>query len=160
MDRAAGGNPLMGSKLPLTYADVAALALGAGWKGWQVVTATAVAKAESNHDGYAVGVVGAEMRTTPAGTEEANPAFRSLDVGLFQINTYWWPTVTVADMLDPTKNAAQAFNIWRGRFDAASGTWADRTHAAWSPWAVYKAGTFEQYLSAAAAAAKTVGAIS
>ena len=153
----------MAGGLPVEPVDVVRLVMEAGWKGWHVVTATAIAKAESNHDAYAVGVVKTEERNSPEtgemGELEPNPAWRSLDVGLFQINTHWHPQHKIADLLDPAYNTAAAYKLWQGTFDRTAGSWADRTHAAWSPWAVYDTGAFEQYLSMAAQAAREAGAI-
>lgn len=149
----------MGSKLPLSFVEVAQHAVDAGWKGWQVVDAVAIAKAESGHDAYAIGVVGAPERTLADGTVEPNPAYRSLDVGLWQINSFWHPAQPIVDMLDPAKNAAYAFKMWTAKFESAPGDWADRVHAAWRQWAVYKAGMHVAYKSAAVDAARAVGAI-
>lgn len=140
---------------PVAPNDVAKVAVAAGWKGWQVVTATAIAKAESGHNAYAINVVGNELRVD--GT--SNPAYRSLDVGLWQVNTYWWPSATVKDLLDPTKNAGQAFAIWNGMYGKTAGTYSAKVTAAWDQWAVYAAGLHEQYLPAAVDAARAIGAI-
>ncbi len=145
----------MGSRLPHTFPEVAKLAVAAGWSGWQVVTATAVARAESGLDGYAVGVVGSPTR--PDGTP--NPAYRSLDVGLWQINTYWWPSHKLSDLLDPIYNAGAAGKMWQAKFAAVTGTYAVKVHEAWSAWAVYSAGAHEPYMPAAVDAAREIGAV-
>jgi hypothetical protein len=141
--------------LQITPNDVGKLAVAAGWKGWQVVTAIAVAKAESGHNGYAINVVGTELRAD--GTP--NLAYRSLDVGLWQVNTYWWPSATIKDLLDPTKNAGQAYAIWNGTYTKTAGAYSAKVTAAWDQWAVYEAGMHEAYLPAAVDAARAIGAI-
>ena len=147
----------MGSRLPVLAVDVAKLAKAAGWSGFRVATAVAVAKAESGWDAYAIGVVGSETRVVN-GVEEPNPAYRSLDVGLWQNNTYWWP-VAVKDMLDPAKNAGQAFKIWNDGYTKATGSFADKVHAGWLPWAVYKSGAYEAFMPEAVDVARQIGAL-
>ena len=142
----------MGARFPHTFEEVARLAVVAGFTGYQVVTMTAISKAESNHDAYAVGVV-----DNPAAPD--SPSYRSLDVGLWQVNTYWWPNVPVAELLDPAGNARQARRVFTSRFDAAKGTWAERVKVAYSGWAVYKAGAHERHMPAAFQAAHAVGVV-
>lgn len=144
--------------MPLTLSpfDIAERLLDAGFDGWQVVTGGAVVAAESGRDFYAVHVVDREFRADGA----PNPAFRSLDVGGGQINTYWWPQFAIRDLLDPAGNAAAMRYIWLDRFDSRlTDTWAMRTAYAWSAWAVYESGAHEQYLSAAVDAAREAGAV-
>jgi hypothetical protein len=141
--------------LPQTYEQVAQLAKDAGFTGWQVVTATALAMAESGHNGHAVNVVSSQTRAdnTP------NPAYRSLDLGLMQVNTYYFPTHKVADLLDPVYNMKLARSLWQTKFAATTGTYSEKVLSAWQQWVAYQIGAHEKYLAQAVDAARAVGAI-
>ena len=142
--------------LPQTYVQVAQHAKDAGFVGWQVVTAVAVSRAESGHNAYAINVVDAATRADGS----PNPAYRSLDIGLMQFNTFYHPAHKIADLLDPAYSMRAARALWLWRFNATTGTYAEKVTAAWSQWVVYQTGAHEPYLGAAVDAARTVGAIS
>jgi Lysozyme like domain len=67
--------------LVLTSDEVAELLVQAGAQGWTVVTMGAIAVPESGRNGYAINV----------NDSPEKPSHRSLDVGLFQINTFFNP---------------------------------------------------------------------
>lgn len=103
----------------LNIAQVAAAAHVGGWTGEdQIVTATAVALAESN------GVTDAK------GGPNSNGTF---DYGLFQINDVHKPTD--AEKTDPLANARRAYKIW-----VAAG------HS-FKPWATYNSGSYKRKLT-------------
>lgn len=58
---------------------------------------------------------------------------REYSVGLWQINLRAHPRYTKADMLDPTKNAAIAYELSKHGTD-------------WTPWSTYKNGAYKRYL--------------
>lgn len=62
--------------------------------GWLAIDFIAIALAESGGNAHAVHVVD---------RDPASKAYLSLDLGMWQINTYWWPTVSIADSLTPEK---------------------------------------------------------
>ena len=138
----------MGARLPQTFVQVAQLAADAGFTGYQVTTMVAISKAESNHDAYAIGVV----------DNPTSPAHRSIDVGLWQINSYWWPTVLLAVLLDPAGNAGQARKVFESRFNSAEGGYTARVRAGYAAWHVYTSGAHKQFIAAADEAARTIGA--
>ena len=89
------------AKLMLTSDQVATVLVEQGAKGWAVVTMGAIAVPESGRNAYAVNV----------NDSPDKPSHRSLDVGLFQINTFWNPTHPIADLLDPAYNTEFAVQI-------------------------------------------------
>jgi peptidoglycan hydrolase-like protein with peptidoglycan-binding domain len=110
--------------------EIAEAALAAGFAYPRaLVTATAVALAESGGRPNAVNVAG------------NHPASR--DRGLWQINDYWHPEITDAQAFDPFRCAAAAFTISR------SGVW-------WSPWSTWTSGAYLQYEARAHLAADAV----
>jgi lysozyme-like protein/peptidase M23-like protein len=115
------------SGLQLTGGQVAAFALGAGFRGFDLAVAVAVARAESG--GYSKALC-----TDRNGTR---------DEGLWQINSVHGYARTCT--FDPACNAQAAFRLYRGR----GGSFAD--------WVSYKTGTFLAYLPDAALAAVSTG---
>lgn len=99
-----------------------------------IVTFTAIVLAESGGNAYAVGVNGNPNR----------PSYRSLDVGLFQINTYWHPQYSIANLLDPLANTLAARTL--------SGGWAT-----FAPWNAWHNGAFNAFVPRAYAAAQGLG---
>lgn len=98
----------------------------AGFTGDHLVTAVAVAMAESRCD--------------PAATGHNNGPPPSDDRGLWQINDYWHPEVSDACAYDAACNARAAYRISRGGDD-------------WTPWSTYNNGTYLSYMKQAADAA-------
>lgn len=83
----AGGN------VKLTAAQIANYAAAAGFAGQDLVTAVAIALAESGGDPAAMGDAGAS-------------------IGLWQIDTKYHPEDANMDLTDPQTNAIDAFNIY------------------------------------------------
>lgn len=96
-----------------TPAQLAGIAAKAGFRGRALVTAVAVALAESGGNSAAV--------------HTNLDAHRSRDRGLWQINSYWHKEVTDAQAFDPTGNAAAAYRISRAGAD-------------WSEWTTWRTG--------------------
>ncbi len=97
----------------------------AGFDGEILVTAVAVAMAESRCDPNATGY------------NDGPPA--STDRGLWQINDYWHPEVSDSCAYDAACNARAAYRISSGGDD-------------WTPWSTYNNGTYRGFLDEARAA--------
>ena len=126
------------AKLILTSDQVASALVEQGAKGWTVVTLGAIAVPESGRNAYAVNV----------NDSPDKPSHRSLDLGLFQINTFWNPTHAIADLLDPAYNTRVALQILAGAGGPPKG---------YERWNAYKAGLHQPHLSEARAAARRLG---
>lgn len=72
-----------------TMQEVGALLLSAGFIGENAVTALAVLWAESGGNAWAVNVNSAPGKPTDG----------SLDLGIAQFNTYWWPWQRANDLM-------------------------------------------------------------
>ncbi|MFK8912527.1 transglycosylase SLT domain-containing protein, partial [Streptomyces sp. YS-3] len=102
----------------------------AGFRGESLVTAVAVALAESSCD--------------PTATNVQNNTPPSTDRGLWQINSYWHREVDDACAFDPQCNANAAFTISSGG-------------ANWQPWSTYNAGAHLRHMDEARAAVDRLG---
>jgi hypothetical protein len=89
--------------------QIAQVAYNAGWRGEELVTATAVALAESSGRYWVVNSIGC--------------------VGLWQINVPVHKQWTTAAMKDPAQNAAAAMTLYNGAKSAGRNPW--------SPWEAY-----------------------
>lgn len=98
---------------------IAQLAANAGFTGQDLVTAVAIALAESSGNPGAVG----DLNITPGGS-----------VGLWQINLRWHPEFTAAMLVDPQTNANAAFKVYR-----AAGN-------SFQPWSTFKTGAYTAHL--------------
>jgi len=121
-----------------TADDVARLLVAEGATGWTVVTMGAICAAESGRDAYAVNVNHAP----------GQPWHRSLDVGLFQINTYWNPIQKIVELLDPRYNTALALAIL---YDAGG------PPTGYMRWKAFTSGTFRPYMPECRDAANRIG---
>ena len=121
-----GGRPVAGT---ISLVDVARVAFTAGWRRPDLVTAVAVAQAESGLRPSAVNAIGASgiWQVLPA----AHPEFAAQ-----------WADGSWAD---PVTNARMAFRIWL----AAS--------RSWQPWETYTDGDYLSYLDGARQAVSAVG---
>jgi hypothetical protein len=108
----------------LTDAQIAQLAIGAGFTGDGLVTAVAVCLAESG------GVIDSSNKNTDG----------TVDTGLWQINSVHSAQFPILAMGDPLQNAAAAYAI------SAHGT-------NWHPWVAYNKGKYLLFLPRARAAA-------
>jgi len=107
--------------------QIAGYALAAGFPPNEIATATAVALAESGGD--------------PAATNHNTNG--SYDYGLWQINTVHGPLLNQGDKFNPLDNAKMALTVFKGAGNK------------WTPWSVYKSGTYRaQLLKGTAGAAK------
>lgn len=128
-----GVNVVMDTQAPtpgrLSPVAIAQLASNAGFSGKDLVTAVAIALAES---GGNPGVVG-DLNITPGGS-----------VGLWQINLRWHPEYTAAMLTDPQTNADAAYAVYRAAGDS------------FRPWSTFKSGAFTANLDAAQSGADVV----
>ena len=122
----------------MTSDDVATILINEGGRGWTVVTMGAIAVPESGRDAYAINV----------NHSPEKPSHRSIDVGLFQINTFFNPQHTITDLLDPEYNTRVALRVLAGAGGPPSG---------YSRWNAYKAGLHVPHLPEARAAARRLG---
>ena len=127
-----------------TPRDICALLCSDGYMSpndWRPITACAVVLGESGGNPLALG----KLVYKPE-----SPAHLSIDLGMFQINSYWqvandpYPTVpriSWADTFDP--RAAWA-HTWRVINHTRTG-W----HYDWSKWVAYTSGAYDRHLGAA-----------
>ena len=113
----------------LSPSGIAQVAANAGFQGNDLITAVAIALAES---GGNPGVVG-DLSLTPGGS-----------VGLWQINLRWHPEYTAAKLVDPQTNANAAFAIYQ-----AAGN-------SFTPWSTFKNGAYTAHLDEAQSGADVV----
>ena len=143
------------AKLIVTPTQAAQWLLETGFEGFQVIRMGQILAAESGLDAYAVNVV-----------DSPGPAFRSLDVGLGQVNTYWgspytaevWVEDIVTELLDPEANLAVCRRIFLARGGARDPL---AGYNAWNVWRnVRPDGTraVDQFYRQAVDAARAVGA--
>jgi cell wall-associated NlpC family hydrolase len=110
--------------------QIAAYAYQAGFRAVDVVTATAIALAESDGKTDAVNV--------------NSDQWHSRDRGLWQINDHYHPEWTDAQCFDPATCARAAYRISGGGHD-------------FTPWATYNNGAYRKYLNDAGNAANNIG---
>lgn len=137
----------------MTPVEVAQHLVDAGFTGWQVVTMTAIAGAESAYDPHAVHVV------------DSNPeakAYRSIDMGLFQINDFWWEQAlrdadilkpglpASVQLLDPAINARAARFVWVESGDGDP-------HEGYEAWTTWREDLHLPFMCAAEKAAREIG---
>lgn len=111
--------------MQLSASEIAQLARTAGFAGSDLVTAVAIALAESSGDPAIVG----DLEITRGGS-----------IGLWQINLCWHPEYSKELLLDPPANAAAAYAIY-----------ADADHS-FSPWSTYASGSYRRFLEVASEA--------
>jgi hypothetical protein len=114
------GAPVPGG--PLSVPQIAVYAANAGFEGNDLLTAIAIALAESGGDPGAVG----DLNITRGGS-----------VGLWQINLRWHPQYTAQALMDPQTNADAAFQIFQAAGDS------------FSPWSTFKSGAYRSHLDVA-----------
>ncbi|SCF46452.1 Transglycosylase SLT domain-containing protein [Micromonospora matsumotoense] len=137
---ASVGGPATGAKASRVGVNAvgidlcAQVAYAAGFRNNPLVTAVAVAMAESSCNPSAVGSNG-----PTAGCPNG-----SLDRGLWQINNCYHPTVNDTCAYTAQCNANAAYNISSGGSN-------------WQPWSTYNNGAYAGYLSAAQAAVARLG---
>ena len=97
------------------------------WPYWSSITAVAIALAESAGNALAM----------PAVIHDpASPAYLSVDVGLWQMNSYWQQHryTRISELLDPATNCRLAVDL------ALTGRHNTPWRPDWSYWTAYKAG--------------------
>ncbi len=113
----------------LTARQVATVAFKAGFRGQALVTAVAVAHAES---GWNAGVTNLNSNG-------------STDYGLFEINSVHADLLARGPWADPQRNADDAFQIWS---DAGQ---------SFSPWVTFWDGSYQKFLSVAQGGVDALG---
>jgi len=110
---------LMGNLSPQQISQYAS---NAGFAGEDLITAVAIALAESSGNPGAVG----DLDITKGGS-----------VGLWQINLRWHPEYTADSLKDPQVNANAAFAVYSAAGDS------------FTPWSTYKTGAYLAHMSQA-----------
>jgi len=126
------------SHLQLNADDVARLLVKEGATGWAVVTMGAIAAAESGRDAYNLSVVHAPGKAW----------HRSVDQGLYQVSSFWFPAHRQIDLVDPVYCTRVALDI----LDDAGGPGDGYTR-----WNVYESGAYKPFVSECRAAARRAG---
>jgi len=116
---ASGQNFIGGIMGNLSPQQIAEYASNAGFVGEDLITAVAIAMAESSGNPNAVGDLG----ITPGGS-----------IGLWQINLRWHPEFTAEGLKDPQTNANAAFSVYTTAGDS------------FTPWSTYKTGAYVSHL--------------
>lgn len=124
--------------LVLTADEVAELLIEEGAEGWTVVTMGGIVVAESGRNAYAVNV----------NHSPDKPSHRSIDVGLFQINSFFNPRHKIRDLFDPRYNTRVALRVLADAGGPPSG---------YRRWNAYQAGLHVPHLAEARAAARRLG---
>lgn len=106
--------------------DIITVATNAGFTGQDLVTAVAVAMAESSGNPNALGDIGIGQGS----------------FGLWQINSYWHPEYgpDFSKLYDPQTNANAAYAIY-----VAAGN-------SFTPWSTFKTGSYQQFVNSVTAA--------
>lgn len=129
----------------LSQEDTARLLVEAGFVAWQVVRMGQIAMAESGLDAYALGV----------NHKPGQPDHLSIDCGLLMLSDYWWlPSrgLAIRDVLDPVRNCAEAFELFKARGGLRNPVDGYRG------WSAYTNGSYARWLTPALVAARAVGA--
>lgn len=111
--------PIDPTSQQLTPLQIAEVARGAGFKGEGLVVAVAVALAESSGIANRVGY--------------NKDKYRSIDRGLWQINSYWHKEYSDAQCFNAEECARAAYAISSGGSN-------------WSPWTTYTTGVYSGYM--------------
>jgi hypothetical protein len=108
----------------VTISEVATVAQNAGFSGQDLITAVAVAMAESGGDPNALGDQGIGQGS----------------FGLWQISSLYHPEFgpDFSQLYDPQVNANAAFSVYQAAGDS------------FSPWSTFKSGSYQQFVSSVA----------
>ena len=101
----------------LSLSDMSALALAAGFPDPALAAAIAMAESGGN----------------PAAVGDTQPGVLGPSIGLWQIDLYFHPQYTQAELVDPAANARAAYAIW-----LAAGK-------KFTPWSTYNAGLYKRW---------------
>jgi len=126
LDSSLGGLLDMGR---LNASQITAVASQAGFQGDDLVTAVAVALAESGGNPSVVGDMNIPAVAAAGGS-----------VGLWQINRHAHPEFSDWDLKNPSLNAAAAFSVYQN------------AGMSFTPWSTFTNGAYEAHLSAAQSA--------
>lgn len=121
------GDPLYVINI-LSASEIAQYASDAGFTGDDLVTAVAIALAESGGDPKANG----DTQLTPGGS-----------IGLWQINLAAHPEYAGVDLTDPVENAQAAFHVYQ------------QASYSFTPWSTFKGGQYLAHLNDAQSAVVT-----
>jgi hypothetical protein len=129
--------------------DIIALLCQSGYMSpddWRPVTGCAVVLAESGGD---------PLASSRANWNPGNVTHLSIDLGIFQLNSYWHtvvdpfpdvPKIPVADCFDPQKALAQTWKV----INKGKTGW----NYNWTAWSAYDNGSYDKHVSTALAGMK------
>lgn len=136
----------MAAKVKLyTMADVAALCLNTGIGGWPTISAVAIAWAESGGNAYATNINDGDPTSV---------AYLSIDLGMWQTNSYWHPEVKPREAFDPELQFPHVLRIAQRR----TGQYGYISYN-WTAWSTYNAGTYKKFITPAYNAVKALGGV-
>ena len=124
--------------LVLTSDEVAELLIREGGRGWTVVTMGGIVVAESGRDAYAINV----------NHSPDKPSHRSIDVGLYQINSFFNSRHAIEDLLDPVYNTRVALDVLADAGGPPKG---------YRRWNAFRSGLHVPHLAESRAAARRLG---
>ena len=124
--------------LVLSSDEVAELLIQEGGRGWTVVTMGGIVVVESGRNAYAINV----------NHSPDKPSHRSIDVGLYQINSYYNPRHTIENLLDPAYNTRVALEVLADAGGPPKG---------YRRWNAFRAGLHVPHLAESRAAARRLG---
>ena len=117
-----------------TPVEIAEVALTVFDPDWNAINAVAVALAESGGWSRAIHLVD---------EDEESRAFLSLDLGLWQVNTFWHPTLAIDESLRPEVQVVYVAQIAKRR---------EAWGYSWELWTTWRTGAYHDHLPAARAA--------
>lgn len=121
---------------PHSMDEVAILAHNAGFRSDGLITSIAVIWAESGGNAWAVNI----------NSNPGKPTHGSMDLGLAQFNTYWWPAQKANDLMKPEYNVNLMFK-------------ASRNGTYFGYWSAFVYGYHKKYISFAQEAVKRLGLV-
>lgn len=131
----AGGGALLSSLTGnLSMSQVLYYANNAGFAGQNLYIAASIAMAESGGNPSVVGDIN-------------NPVQGASSIGLWQINTYYWPQYDPSTLTDPQTNANAAFAIFQQNGSSFS-----------KMWTTYDSGAYQSFMASAESSIPTLNA--
>lgn len=121
----------------------------AGFTGWRVPTFIAIGWAESGGDTYAL-----NLNVKPDKIDHL-----SLDIGLWQINDYWWPKYARAVTTDLFASAKAVHSMVGGDVGVIKAATSGKQIGGYWYWNTYKVGAHIPFLHDAVVAAKSLGVV-
>jgi len=136
-------------KNKVTMLQAADALLSAGFTGWRIPTFTAIGWAESGGDTYSL-----NLNVKPDKIDHL-----SLDIGLWQINDFWWPKFTRKQTTDLLESANCVYSMVGGNAGILKAASSGKQSGGYWYWNTYKVGAHVPFLHDAVIAAKSLGVV-